>query len=33
MRLAFPRLAKPPIGTPLDQSSALQRGLFYFAPL
>ena len=33
MRLAFPRLAKPPIGTPLDSSSELQRGLFYFAPL
>ena len=33
MRLAFPRLSKPPIGTPLDASSELQRGLFYFAPM
>ncbi len=32
MRPAFPRLSRPPIGTPLDASSQLQRGLIYFAP-
>lgn len=32
MRLAFPRFSKPPIGTPLDWSSELTHGLWYFAP-
>jgi hypothetical protein len=32
MRFAFPRISKPPIGTPLDASSQLQRGLIYFVP-
>ena len=33
IRNAWPRLQKPPLGTPLDPGAPLSRGLVWFAPL